>query len=185
MIDNNSANRGGWALGNAIGKISWATFQLDTPLNLPEGAKIRFKMHQNFDENHQVGCFRLSTTQVPKPVRLSLPEHLLAEINVPESELTKVQVDILKGLYERDDPTLKNLNAKLIAAEQMVAVPAEIQKLREKLGRYELPIPINAKLQRLENDVITSQKQLENLRLTATQDLTWALLNSPSFLFNR
>ena len=67
----------------------------------------------------------------------------------------------------------------------MVAVPAEIQKLREKLGRYELPIPINAKLQRLENDVITSQKQLENLRLTATQDLTWALLNSPSFLFNR
>ncbi len=185
VIDNNSANRGGWALGNAIGKISWATFQLDTPLNLPEGAKIRFKMHQNFDENHQVGCFRLSTTQVPKPVRLSLPEHLLAEINVPESELTKVQVDILKGLYERDDPTLKNLNAKLIAAEQMVAVPAEIQKLREKLGRYELPIPINAKLQRLENDVITSQKQLENLRLTATQDLTWALLNSPSFLFNR
>ena len=30
-----------------------------------------------------------------------------------------------------------------------------------------------------------SKKQLENRRLTATQDLTWALINSPSFLFNR
>ena len=81
--------------------------------------------------------------------------------------------------------TIKELTAKLATAEIMIAVPAEIQKLREKLGRYELPVPVNAKLQQLENDLIISMKQLENRRLTATQDLTWALINSPSFLFNR
>ena len=185
LIDGNSTNQGGWALFNAIGKISWATFQLEAPLNLPEGAKIRFKMHQNFDDQHQIGAFRISTTQFEKPVNLSLPEYLLAELKVPEAELSKTQTDLLKGLFEKDDPTIKELTAKLATAEIMIAVPAEIQKLREKLGRYELPLPVNAKLQQLENDLIISKKQLENRRLTATQDLTWALINSPSFLFNR
>lgn len=185
LIDGNSTNQGGWALFNAIGKISWATFQLEAPLNLPEGAKIRFKMHQNFDDQHQIGAFRISTTQFEKPVNLSLPEYLLAELKVPEAELSKTQTDLLKGLFEKDDPTIKELTAKLATAEIMIAVPAEIQKLREKLGRYELPLPVNAKLQQLENDLIISMKQLENRRLTATQDLTWALINSPSFLFNR
>ena len=142
-------------------------------------------MHQNFDDQHQIGAFRISTTQFEKPVNLSLPEYLLAELKVPEAELSKTQTDLLKGLFEKDDPTIKELTAKLATAEIMIAVPAEIQKLREKLGRYELPLPVNAKLQQLENDLIISKKQLENRRLTATQDLTWALINSPSFLFNR
>ncbi|MDG1511601.1 MAG: DUF1549 domain-containing protein [Mariniblastus sp.] len=185
VIDGNSTNQRGWALANAIGKISWATFHLEAPLNLPEGAKIRFRMHQNFDENHQIGAFRISATQFQEPVNLSLPDHLVAEIKVPVSELSKAQTELLKGLFEKDDPTLRDLTAKLANAEKMIAVPADVQKMREKLGRYELPVPADAKLQRLEADVITSQKQLENRRLTATQDLTWALINSPSFLFNR
>ena len=142
-------------------------------------------MHQNFDGNHQVGCFRLSTTLFSSPVNLSLPDHLNSVIAAPESEWSKPQKDLLVALFEKDDPTLKNLTAKLATAETIVVVPADVQKLREKLARYELPIPPNAKLQRLESDVITSAKQLENRRLTATQDLTWALINSPSFLFNR
>ena len=184
-VDGNLVNQRGWALVNAVGKISWATFQLESPLDLPEGAKVRFRMHQNFDGNHQVGCFRLSTTLFSSPVNLSLPDHLNSVIAAPESEWSKPQKDLLVALFAKDDPTLKNLTAKLATAETIIVVPADVQKLREKLARYELPIPPNAKLQRLESDVIKSAKQLENHRLTATQDLTWALINSPSFLFNR
>jgi len=117
-------------------------------------------------------------------VNLSLPDHLNSVITAPESEWSKPQKDLLVALFAKDDPTLKNLTAKLATAETIIVVPADVQKLREKLARYELPIPPNAKLQRLESDVIKSAKQLENHRLTATQDLTWALINSPSFLFN-
>ena len=185
VIDGNSTNRGGWALANAIGKTSWATFQLEKPLELPKDSKVRFKIFQNFDDTHQVGAFRLSASQYKEPVNLSLPEYLVAELKDSENELSKAQSDLLKGLFEKDDPTLNNLRANLANAEKVIAVPDAIQKLREKLARFELPLPADAKLQRLEADVITSQKQLENRRLTATQDLTWALINSPSFLFNR
>ena len=185
VIDGNSTNRGGWALANAIGKISWATFQLEKPLELPKDSKVRFKIFQNFDDTHQVGAFRISASQYKEPVYLSLPEHLVAVLKEPDTELSKAQTDLLKGLFEKDDPTLNNLRANLANAEKVIVVPDDIQKLREKLARFELPLPTDAKLQRLEADVITSQKQLENRRLTATQDLTWALINSPSFLFNR
>jgi len=37
----------------------------------------------------------------------------------------------------------------------------------------------------LRKDVDLSKHQLEEKRLTAAQDLTWALINTPSFLFNR
>jgi hypothetical protein len=36
----------------------------------------------------------------------------------------------------------------------------------------------------LRNDAKQSAQQLERIRLTAAEDLTWALINSPAFLFN-
>jgi hypothetical protein len=33
-------------------------------------------------------------------------------------------------------------------------------------------------------DAQASTRQTENTRLTVVQDLTWALINSPGFLFN-
>ena len=55
----------------------------------------------------------------------------------------------------------------------------------EKVARLSKPLPEDAMLARLNRDVAASQAQLENRRLTAAQDLAWALINSPSFLFNR
>ena len=46
------------------------------------------------------------------------------------------------------------------------------------------PIPPDAKLVQLQKDVEQSTKQLSNKRLTVAQDLAWALINSPAFLFN-
>jgi hypothetical protein len=47
------------------------------------------------------------------------------------------------------------------------------------------PVPLDARLAQLRQDMDQSKKQTENVRLTATQDLAWALINSPAFLFNR
>ena len=50
---------------------------------------------------------------------------------------------------------------------------------------FSKPLPADPRLDRLKRAVELSQKQLENERLTAAQDIAWALINTPSFLFNR
>jgi hypothetical protein len=47
------------------------------------------------------------------------------------------------------------------------------------------PVSIDPQLARLRADAALSTKQLEHSRLTFVQDLAWALINSPAFLFNR
>jgi hypothetical protein len=47
-------------------------------------------------------------------------------------------------------------------------------------ARFNLPYCV-AKQHR---DIALSEGQLLDKRLTATQDLAWALINSPAFLFN-
>jgi hypothetical protein len=44
---------------------------------------------------------------------------------------------------------------------------------------------LDPKLVQLRKDAAQSKTQLANLRLTGVQDLTWALINTPAFLFNR
>jgi hypothetical protein len=78
-------------------------------------------------------------------------------------------------------------------------------QLTSALGKSKLPRPVNSgitareskivlesqpltrdpHLVRLERAVRLSEAQLTNLRFTMAQDLAWALVNSPSFLFNR
>jgi hypothetical protein len=46
------------------------------------------------------------------------------------------------------------------------------------------PLPEDSRLLRLRADAKESEGQLVNARLTSAQDLVWALINSPAFLFN-
>ncbi len=184
-IDGKPANNKGWALVNAVGKTSWATFQLKLPIGYSHGTLVRFKMHQKFDDNHQVGCFRISLSKFHEPVGLGLSEALLAELSgLKSGEDEKTDAKFL-DLATRDDMELKRLQANLEQAEKPLIIDPAIVKLQEKLARVSKPIPMDVLLSQLEKDVVVSASQLENSRLTAAQDLTWALINSPSFLFNR
>jgi WD40 repeat protein len=185
IINGKSTNNKGWALVNAVGKTSWATFQLKLPEGYSDGTLVKFKLHQQFDDKHQIGCFRISLSRFQEPVGLGLSEALLAEL----SEL-KVGVDEKADakfleLANQDDLELKRLQASVMQVEKPLIIEPAIVKLREKLVRVSKPIPADVLLIQLEKDVVISATQLENSRLTAAQDLTWALINSPSFLFNR
>ena len=54
----------------------------------------------------------------------------------------------------------------------------------EATATAEQPIKLDAKLVQLRQDAEQSRAQLANKRLTGVQDLTWALINNPAFLFN-
>jgi hypothetical protein len=53
------------------------------------------------------------------------------------------------------------------------------------LAKAEQPLTIDPTLAELRRARDLSEKQQGTIRLTAAQDITWALINSPSFLFNR
>ena len=46
-------------------------------------------------------------------------------------------------------------------------------------------LPPDGRLIQLQADVKNSEAQLGDKRLTAAQDLVWAFINTPAFLFNR
>jgi hypothetical protein len=74
-------------------------------------------------------------------------------------------------------------------------IPAEIQAVLAKPAETRTPdealrvarhyFDQDAKWRQLSSAVQASTQQMQNPRLTAAQDLAWALLNSPAFLFNR
>jgi hypothetical protein len=54
----------------------------------------------------------------------------------------------------------------------------------KRIERLSQPIGDDSLLVRLRNDVKESALQKAKARLTAAEDITWALINSPAFLFN-
>ena len=53
-----------------------------------------------------------------------------------------------------------------------------------RVASAEKPVAVHPKLIPLLQDVEMSIKQSVSRRLTASQDVVWALINSPAFLFN-
>ena len=70
--------------------------------------------------------------------------------------------------------------------QQKRPLPADpkMVQLKASLAQAERPIVTPAPLVQLRNDVAMSIQQAANRRITGAQDLTWALINNPAFLFN-
>lgn len=183
-VNGKIGDRGGWALHGSAGKTSWATFQLKIPMGYNEGTLLRFKLHQQFDEQHQVGRFRISLTR-NHGVGLGLSEPLLAELAKPEGKRSPETGNQLTAAFRKSDSRFGELETAHNKARTPLMINPEIIRLREKLQRVSRPVPEDSTLVQLIRDAEFSEKQLANARLTASQDLAWALINSPSFLFNR
>ena len=76
------------------------------------------------------------------------------------------------------------MRTALTEAEKPLPADPRLESLRARLADVSQPLPVDPQLARLERAVELSQTQLENGRLTLAQDLVWALVNSPAFLFN-
>lgn len=183
-FDGNLERANGWAIMGSEGKANWATYQLQSPIGFTGGVLLRFKLHQNHDDQHQIGRFRLSLSR-DHNIGLGLPEPLITELAKPEEQRSADIKKQLTSAFQKSDKTFRDLKAAYQAAQAPIKVDPEITRLREKLKRVSLPLPEDTRLMQLSADITMSQKQLENSRLTATQDLAWALINSPAFLFNR
>lgn len=184
-IDGKNNDQSGWAIANAVGVEHWAVFALEAPLTLQKGEVLQWRIHQNHDAvEHRLGKFRLSVGQHEGELALGLPESFRAISAIPRAawtpELTKDGMNYLK----LSSAELKGLQAVVQKESQGLPEDEQMVVLAKRIERLGTPLPEDSRLLRLRADVKESEGQLGNARLTSAQDLVWALINSPAFLFN-
>ncbi|MEE3219325.1 MAG: hypothetical protein VX257_03635, partial [Planctomycetota bacterium] len=137
------------------------------------------------DGKHAIGRLRISVTKSPRPIRLDgLPKNITDILAVAGGQRTDKQKGDLLNYYRGIDAELKNLQTAVVEAKKPRTMDPKLKELRNLVTAAEQPLPVDPRLGQLRADVETSKKQLENARLIGAQDLTWALINNPAFLFN-
>ncbi len=185
MIDNKLRDQRGWAIHPAMGIDHWATFQLANPIESADGIELEIRIHQFHNaKDHRLGRFRISVADEEKAVGTSLSESLRAIAMTAAEERTGEQQESLLSYFRKTSNDYRKRAAALAEAKKPLPPDPGIVAREAKIAQLEKPTPDDRRLVQLRLDVAASRRQLENRRLTAVQDLAWALINSPAFLFN-
>ncbi|WP_422926328.1 DUF1549 domain-containing protein [Singulisphaera sp. PoT] len=173
-----------WAVSPATGATHWATFETKEPVGFDKGTVLTIRLHQNFAPSYQLGRFRLSVTRVARPVGLGLPDDLRAILATVPEVRSEAQKATLLTYFRSIDPELAQRAQAVGMSQAPLPVDARLKELRDQLEAANQPLPVDGRLAQLRRDVEMSVKQAAARRLTAAQDVAWALINSPAFLFN-
>jgi hypothetical protein len=185
-VDGNVNAGKGWAIAPQFGLTHWAVFETKEAVGFAGGTQLTFTFVQDFNSNqHQVGRFRLSVARAKPPVGLGLAEVYRKTAETPADKRDPKQAEALLRHVKATDPQFAKLQKALADANQPLPVDPKLTALKDALAYASRPVPEDARLVQLRSDVEVSGKQIAQARLTGTQDVAWALINSPAFLFNR
>jgi len=176
----------GWAIAPQMNKSHQATFEIKDAPKHDGPILLTIIMKQEFSGNNwQLGKFRWSITDGKKPVNFGLPKNIGDLLAIAPDKLNDKQKAELLKHYRTVDEELKKLTQALANSKKPRPIDPKLKQLQDRLAKVSEPLPIDPKLMQLRADVELSKKQLTNPRLTVAQDIAWALINSPAFLFNR
>lgn len=186
-IDGKRPNAGnGWATSPKVSEDRTATFELETPLTFEEDVVLHFSLDQQYQDNqHTIGKFRVSVSDGSTPVNFGNSKALLDVVTKPVEERTEEDTATLLKFFNEQDAELQKKRKALVEAQKPLAADPKLVELESELEDRKKPLPEDPKLARLTRAVTLSEEQLKDSRLTTAQDLAWALINSPAFLFNR
>jgi hypothetical protein len=177
--------RDGWAIGGKVGEPHYARFSFAEPIGDAKGANFTVSLQHRFRDGFSIGRFRLWVTTSSAPLELGLPENIATIVKSPALERTEAQTATLTSYFRAVDVGRLKKHQALVKAKMPVPEDSALTKLKAELVAAELPVPLDPKLVQLRADAEMSTKQVANKRLTGAQDLAWALINNPAFLFNR
>ncbi len=181
----NNGNNDGWAISPQAGKDHTAVFVLKDPVSVSFGSILKVSLQQNFNSGkHSLGRFRVSVTDSAGPLDFGLPVEIKQILAVEPGARTEEQAGRLAEFFRGHDRELKNRKQALADANKPLPDDPKLMQLEANLAKAKEPVKIDPKLLRMRQEVATSDQQLKHKRLTAAQDLAWALINNPAFLFN-
>lgn len=184
-IDGVTQDQRGWAVHPAGGTVHWATFQPKQPLGDGQDLLLQVRIHQFHDaKDHRLARLRVSVTTDATPPGLSLPEQLASVLVTPPATRTADARKFVLEYLRRSYPPYQQLQSAAAAARQPLPADPGITSRQARIDQLNAPVPDDPALVQLRSDAQQSQEQLKDKRLTAAQDLAWALINSPAFLFN-
>jgi hypothetical protein len=174
----------GWAVSPEGGFRHEATFEFTRPIAYEGGAQLTVTLSSQFQNGkYNPGKFRLWVTTNPV-VRFGTAKIIADAIKTPMAKRTKEQQAALAAHFQAQFKDLQTQNKLLAAAKKPLPVDPQLVALETKHTEAQAPITLDPKLIQLRRDSDLSTKQLGNKRLSAAQDLAWALINSSAFLFN-
>ena len=174
----------GWAVSPEGGFRHEATFEFAKPVAFKGGSQFIIQMSQPFQNGrYNLGRFRLWVTSSPV-VRFGVAKAVADAIKTPLAKRSAEQKATLAAHFLDQARDYQTIKKTLAAAKKPLPVDAQLVALEAKHQASQSPITLDPKLVQLRRDADLSAKQLGNKRLTAAQDLAWALINSPAFLFN-
>jgi len=179
-------NGNGWAISPQMNKPHTAIFEVKDQPKAEGRRLLRFDLDQRYKgNNYSLGRFRVSVTSSPKPINFGLPGNVTSIIAKAENERTEAEVAEITKYYKENNGDLKKLNEALANAKKPRPADPKIAELEADIKEAEKPIPEDYKLAQLRKDAALSEQQKSQKRLTAAQDIAWAIINTPAFLFNR
>ena len=142
-------------------------------------------MRQGFQrQRYQIGRFKIYATTVGEAAALRRVPAARAGRPHRAAKRTKEQQALIQNEFLFTSADYQKANQALATARVPLPPDAKLAELEAKLADAQKPIVLDPKLVQLRRDSDLSKGQLVNRRLTAAQDLAWALINSPAFLFN-
>ena len=185
-IDKNlGARNNGWAISPHVSVPQMASFQIKQALNFKGGTDLTIVFKQQFQQNnYNLGRFRISVTDAPKPVYYGVPRDIQKLFEIAQDKRKPADTKKILDAYKNTDGQRIKLQATLTNVSKPRPKDPKQAQLEAALAKANEPLKLHPKVAEFKRAVELSHKQLTNPRLTAAQDLAWALINNPAFLFN-
>ncbi|MFT5411638.1 MAG: WD40 repeat protein, partial [Verrucomicrobiales bacterium] len=184
-IDGNpGGSNAGWAISPQVAKNQTAIFSVAKPFGHDIGTILKFKLVQPFDDKHTIGKFRISITTRTGPLLLGFPDNVKKLLEVAGDKRDEKQKAELAKYFRDNDSGWKSLEKQLAEANKPLPADPKLKELQDMLAALEKVPRVDPKHDLLRHDLDLSTKQLTQRRLIGAQDLAWALINTPAFLFN-
>jgi hypothetical protein len=128
--------------------------------------------------------FRLFTTDSSRPLDDGLDAAVADILLLPVEQRTEQQRAQLADHFATHQAEYLDLRHALARERRPLPPDQHLIARQQALETARQPVVDEPRIVRLRQDVGMSVQQVTNCRITAAQDLVWALINTPEFIFN-